>query len=224
MGATKTFNPLGKPIGILAIQGDFAAHGRILEALKVPFRLVKKAEHLVGLAGLILPGGESTTLIKFFDNEKLWEPLAAFAKDHAVFGTCAGAILMAREVENPAQRCLGLMDMTIRRNAFGRQVYSFIRSARCSNEFNATLGMKAASDVPKIEAVFIRAPLILKAGKAVVPLIKLDDSPVLVRQGNYLAATFHPELSADSATVLFVHGYFCQMCFGALPSPLKGCV
>ncbi len=218
---SNTLNHNGKPIGILAIQGDYAAHGRILETLKVPFRLVKKAEQLGGLAGLILPGGESTTLIKFFDNEKLWEPLAAFAKDHAVFGTCAGAILMASEVENPAQRCLGLIDMTIRRNAFGRQVYSFIRSARCSNTFNEALGVTAASDGHKFEAVFIRAPLILKAGKAVVPLITLDDSPVLVRQGNYLAATFHPELSADSETALFVHGYFCQMSFGALPSPLK---
>src|SRR5689334_20769596 len=154
-----------KPIGILAIQGDFAAHQSVLKSLGVPTRLIKKAEELEDLAGLILPGGESTTLLKFLDQESLWEPLRAFAEKQPTLGTCAGAILMASKVENPDQKSLGVLDITVRRNAFGRQVFSFIRHATVSKAFTKVLGPENAPSEGKIEAVFIRAPMILHAGK-----------------------------------------------------------
>jgi 5'-phosphate synthase pdxT subunit len=205
------------PIGILAIQGDYAAHERMLLELGVPTRQIRKAEQLDGLAGLILPGGESTTLLKFLDNEQLWPALQEFAASKPVFGTCAGAILLAAEVENPAQRSLAAMDIAVRRNAFGRQIYSFIRHASLSKPFLQELG-PAAPEEGKIEAVFIRAPLILKTGKKVKTLISLDGSPVLVRQDNLLAATFHPELSREGQGAYLIHRYFCQMALGQMPS------
>lgn len=200
-------------MGVLAIQGDYAAHQHVLQSLGVATRLVKKADQLEHLAGLILPGGESTTLLKFMDGEGLWEPLRLFAARHPVFGTCAGAILLATEVGNPVQRSLGLLDISVRRNAFGRQVFSFIRHASLTREFQNRLGAAAPTDV-KIEAVFIRAPLIVRAGKDVATLITLDDSPVLVQQGNLLAATFHPELSAGSGGGSVIHDYFCRTVYG----------
>lgn len=205
----------GQAIGILAIQGDFEAHGKALAGLGVPFRLVKKAADLKDLAGLILPGGESTTLLKFFEIEKLWEPLQAFAAEHAVFGTCAGAILLAAEVENPPQRSLGLIEMIVRRNAFGRQIYSFIRHAKLGKELAEAPGNQAEVEAASMEAVFIRAPLILKISENVQILASLDGSPILVRQGRYLAATFHPELTDDRR----IHRYFCQMAFQQTQEP-----
>lgn len=205
-----------KPIGILAIQGDYGAHGEVLKQLGVPSMLVKKAEQLERVAGLILPGGESTTLLKFLDGEGLWEPLRSFGASQPMFGTCAGAILMASQVANPAQPSLGLMDIAIQRNAFGRQIFSFIRHAGLSKAFTQACGTAAPSE-GKLETVFIRAPLILRTGKAVETLIALDGSPVLVQEGKLLAATFHPELSTGGDGFL-IHRYFCQLCFGAWPS------
>ena len=152
-----------------------------------------------------------------FRSEGLWEPLRDFAQQHPVFGTCAGAILLAAEVENPAQRSLGLIDISVRRNAFGRQVFSFIRHASLTKSFTAKIA-KAAPAEGKIEAVFIRAPLILRTGKSVETLISLDDSPVLVQQGKTLAATFHPELSNVANSDLLVHRYFCSLVTGQMPS------
>jgi 5'-phosphate synthase pdxT subunit len=183
-------------IGILAIQGDFEAHRKRLEELGAETLLVKTAADLEGLDGLVLPGGESTTHVKLLEEEGLLGPLVEHArKGMAVFGTCAGAILLAKEVKNPTQHSLALMDMTVVRNAYGRQLDSCVISAPA-----------AISDHP-LEMVFIRAPMIERAGEAVEVLARRDGDPVLVRQGRILAATFHPELSADST----VHAYFLKM-------------
>jgi pyridoxal 5'-phosphate synthase pdxT subunit len=183
-------------IGILAIQGDFDAHRKRLEELGAETVLVKTAGDLEGLDGLVLPGGESTTHMKLLAEEGLLAPLQERARaGMAIFGTCAGAILLAKEVKNPAQESLALVDMTVIRNAYGRQLESRVTSAPT-----------AISDRP-LEMVFIRAPVIERAGEGVEILARRDGSPVLVRQGRILAATFHPELSADPA----VHAYFLKM-------------
>ena len=189
-------------IGILAIQGDFQAHSQALARLGVQFRFVRKASEFCGLAGLILPGGESTTLLKFLQEEDLFEPIRQFAQAHPVFGTCAGAILMADKVENPSQPSLELVRMTIRRNAYGRQLASSIQAI--DPEPDLDTGPEARTP---LEAVLIRAPVILEIGLEVRVLARLKGQPVLVRQGLWLAGTFHPELTADSR----VHRYFCQM-------------
>ena len=189
-------------IGILAIQGDFEAHGRALERMGAAFRLVRKAPELCGLAGLILPGGESTTLLKFLQEEDLCEPIRQFAQAHPVFGTCAGAILMADQVENPAQESLGLMRMTVRRNAYGRQLSSSIQSL----DPDPALDEGPEEGTP-LEVVLIRAPVIVEIGPEVEVLARLEGRPVLVRQGLHLAGTFHPELTSDGR----VHRYFCRM-------------
>ena len=189
-------------IGVLGIQGDFQAHRVVLDRLGVPSLLVKKAADLDTLSGLILPGGESTTLLKIIKEEGLWEPLRSFAQSHPVFGTCAGAILMANEVEDPSQPCLQLIHMKVRRNAYGRQIYSFIRHAEAEAEFPPG----ADAEAP-LEAVMIRAPIILETGPEVKVLARLDGKPILVREGSWLAATFHPELTPDTR----IHRYFCRM-------------
>jgi 5'-phosphate synthase pdxT subunit len=173
-------------IGVLAIQGDFAAHSRVLERLGVEAIEVRRANQLSGLDGLIIPGGESTTMLKFLTNENLLEPIRNFAqKGRPVFGTCAGAILLAREAINPPQASLGLLDLTIERNAYGRQLDSHISQAETKLEGGA------------MEAVFIRAPRITSFGLEVEVLATVGDEPVFVRQGNIYAATFHPELTND---------------------------
>jgi len=189
-------------IGILALQGDFQAHGKVLARLGVPVRFVKKASELCGLAGLILPGGESTTCLKLLMEEELFEPIRQFAEVHPVLGTCAGAILMADKVENPPQPSLGLVRMTIRRNAYGRQLSSSIRVLALEPELKT--GPEAGAP---LEAVLIRAPIILQVGAGVLVLARADGQPVLVQEGLRLAATFHPELTSDTR----VHRYFCQM-------------
>ncbi len=184
-------------IGILAIQGDFAAHQKMLERLGVETLEVRRAEELKQVAGLIIPGGESTTMLKFLQEENLWEPLRQFAlSEQPIFGTCAGAILLAREVLNPLQPSLNLLDITVERNSYGRQVDSFIANVNL-----------ARSDTP-IEAVFIRAPQIIAVGDAVEVLATLNNQPVFVRQKNIFAATFHPELTDDES----VHRLFVQAC------------
>jgi len=172
-------------IGVLAIQGDYAAHAEALaEAGAEPVE-VRKAEDLTSIDGLILPGGESTTMLRFFDRMQLFESLREFSSSKPVFGTCAGAILLAREVLNPPQRSLGVLDATVERNAYGRQVDS------------AILTEPTKLDGGPMEMVFIRAPRIARVGDGVEVLASRDGFPVLIRQRDTLAATFHPELSGD---------------------------
>jgi 5'-phosphate synthase pdxT subunit len=185
-----------KPIGVLAIQGDFAMHAKMLERIGAPYMLVKHACQLAEVGGLIMPGGESTTMLKFFSKEGMGRAITEFvAAGQPVFGTCAGAILLAKEVLNPAQERLGLLDITIERNAYGRQVDSSVRQGECPK----------LSPRP-LEMVFIRAPIIRRVGEPVQVLGRCDGLPVLVEQGNVLAATFHPELTEDET----VHRYFIE--------------
>ncbi len=172
-------------IGVLAIQGDYAAHAEALAEAGATAVEVRKREELVDLDGLILPGGESTTILKFLERGNLFDDLKQFCSSRPVFGTCAGAILLAREVRNPAQRSLGLLDAVVERNAYGRQIDSSIL-------FSDT---KLPGD--KLEMVFIRAPRIVETGPDVEVLAERDGTATLVRQGNLMAATFHPELSPD---------------------------
>src|SRR5579875_3715154 len=170
-------------IGVLALQGDFEAHRNAIERAGGQAVEVRTAADLDAVEGLIIPGGESTTMLKLLQIENLFEPVRNFGKTKPIFGTCAGAILLASEVVNPAQESLGLIDATVERNGYGRQVDSRIA--------NIELDGKPA------EAVFIRAPIFRQLGPAARVLATYLDDPVLVEQGRHLAATFHPELSAD---------------------------
>jgi 5'-phosphate synthase pdxT subunit len=182
-------------IGVLAIQGDYAAHAEALtEAGAQPVE-VRKPDELTAVDGLILPGGESTTMLKFLAKRRFFEALEEYCAGHPVFGTCAGAILLAREVQNPPQRSLGLLDAIIERNAYGRQIDSAILTA------------EATLPGGPLEMVFIRAPRIVQTGPGVEVLARRDGSPTLVRQGQVMAATFHPELSRDRR----VHQFFVQI-------------
>lgn len=173
-------------IGVLAVQGDFAAHARVLARIGVEAVELRRAGELDAVAGLILPGGESTTMLKFVEEEALGEAIKSFASSgRPVFATCAGAILVARDVTNPPQPSLGLMDITVARNAYGRQVDSFISAV------DTTLAGGP------LEAVFIRAPKITRVGDEVDILATHGSEPVMVRQRNIVAATFHPELTDD---------------------------
>lgn len=178
-------------IGVLALQGDFAAHAKRLAELGAEAVEVRYAEQFAGVQGLILPGGESTTNLILLDEERLWDPLREFARCKPMLGTCAGAILLASEVTNPPQRCLGSIGMRVERNAYGRQVDSSIRIVDPERNF---VDRTAAGS---LEAVFIRAPIIRSLDPGVEILLRDGDDPVLVEQGPHLAATFHPELTAD---------------------------
>ncbi len=174
-------------IGILAVQGDYEAHAAVLERLGVATVLVRTVEDLEGCAGLILPGGESTTQLQFLEEEGLAERIKRFAGEGgAIFGTCAGVILLARAVKNPPQASLGLLDVTVLRNAYGRQIASEVVSGSC----------KWKSGL--LEMVFIRAPIIERVGPGVELYAEYSGKPVLVQQGRILAATFHPELTDDT--------------------------
>lgn len=176
-------------IGVLAIQGDYAAHAAALaDAGAIPVE-VRKREELDGLDGLIIPGGESSTMLKFLERRNLFDDLKNFCQSNPVFGTCAGAILLAREVRNPSQSSLGVLDAVIERNAYGRQIDSSIL-------FSET---KLPGD--KLEMVFIRAPRIIETGPDVEVLAYREGKPTLVRQGKLMAATFHPELTPDDRRV-----------------------
>ncbi len=179
-------------IGVLALQGDFDAHRRRLEELGAEVVLVKKPEQLDGIAGLVIPGGESSTFLKLL-GEEAFAMLKDFVRVKPTFGTCAGAILLANEVENPKQTGLGALDITIRRNAYGRQVDSSIREGKFLNG--------------PIEMVFIRAPKIERVGEGVEVVATEGRDPVMVRKGKTLAATFHPELSDDTR----IHRYFLDL-------------
>lgn len=178
-------------IGVLALQGDFDAHRRRLEELGAKVVLVKKPEQLDEIDGLVIPGGESGTFLKLLGEEGL-EKLKQFVRLKPTFGTCAGAILLASEVENPKQAGLGAIDIGIRRNAYGRQIDSSIREGKL-------LQVVADDRTSAIEMVFIRAPKIerLGPGVEVIATEGKDNLPVAVRQGSAMAATFHPELSED---------------------------
>ncbi|MCI0349208.1 MAG: pyridoxal 5'-phosphate synthase glutaminase subunit PdxT [Acidobacteriales bacterium] len=173
-------------IGVLALQGDFDAHRRRVEELDANAVLVRKPEELDAVDALIIPGGESTTFLKFLEQDGFLEKLRQFVRTKPTFGTCAGAILLAKEVENPPQQTLGALDIRVRRNAYGRQIESSIRQG------------ETTLDGSPLEMVFIRAPRIEHVGKAVEVLAKASNDPVLVRQGKVMAATFHPELSEDT--------------------------
>jgi 5'-phosphate synthase pdxT subunit len=177
-------------IGVLALQGDFDAHRRRLEELGAEVVLVKKSEQFDEIDGLVIPGGESGTFLKLLGEEG-FEKLKQFVRVKPTFGTCAGAILLAAEVENPKQVGLGAIDIAIRRNAYGRQLDSSIREGKFVTAVNGKL---AASP---LEMVFIRAPKIERVGAAVEIIATEGPDPVAVRQGRAMAATFHPELSDD---------------------------
>jgi 5'-phosphate synthase pdxT subunit len=175
---------MARRVGILAIQGDVEAHAKAVAALGAEAVRVRHAADLEGLDALILPGGESTTIAKGLERLGLYEPLEAFAAaGHPILGTCAGAVLLAREVENHAVRSLGLVDVVAVRNAYGTQVDSF--------------AAVADSKLENLRCVFIRAPQLRRPGADVEVLARVDGWPVFVRQGRVLATTFHPELSGD---------------------------
>jgi 5'-phosphate synthase pdxT subunit len=183
-------------VGILAVQGDFEAHGATLRRLGVEPVFVRSPGDLEGLDAIILPGGESTTQWKFLVEDGLDGALLRLAeRGGAFFGTCAGAILLAREVSHPAQPSLGLADITVIRNAYGRQLASEVRHE----------STKLSSS--PMEMVFIRAPMIERTGPGVDILAKSEAKPVLMRQGQILISTFHPELTSDTT----VHDYFVRM-------------
>src|ERR1700685_4304628 len=184
-------------IGVLAIQGDYDAHADVLHRLGVKHSLVKTPADMDSISGLILPGGESTTHIKILKEEGLLPAIQKFSKDGgAFFGTCAGVILLAREVRSPAQESLGFLDVAVERNGYGRQLASRVHH-----------GMSTLRDEP-IEMVFIRAPIIESVGSNVRVLAQDEGRPVLVEQGRILAATFHPELTRETV----VHQHFLAMC------------
>lgn len=193
-----------KPIGVLALQGDFAAHGRILERIDCPWVEVRKPSQLADVAGLIIPGGESTTLLKLMATCDMEPALREFhAAGKPIFGTCAGVILLAKEVTNPSQHCLGLLDVTVERNSYGRQVDSF----EAQGEYSAN----GHSTARPLEMVFIRAPRISRVGPGVRVLARHDNEPVLVSAPLLLGATFHPEMTSDPT----VHESFVAMCRAA---------
>jgi 5'-phosphate synthase pdxT subunit len=176
-------------IGVLALQGDFEAHRKAVEKAGAEAVEIRKAEELDSIDGLIVPGGESTTMLKLLHAEKLWDKLAAFGRLKPIFGTCAGAILLATKVTSPEQESLGLVDLEVQRNAYGRQIDS--RIVQLQGEPGSGL-----EDHP-VEAVFIRAPVIQSAGPGSKVLLRYQGKPVLVEQGSHMVATFHPELTID---------------------------
>ena len=189
-----------KKVGVLSLQGDFAAHGEALARAGAEPVYVRDPEQLAGIDGLVIPGGESTTMLKLLRFEGWMDQLAEFGRVKPIFGTCAGAILLAKDVSNPAQESLGLMDIGVERNGYGRQVDSRVTSIDPEPDF-------ARRTAPgKLEAVFIRAPIIRRVGNGARVLASYAGDPVLVEQGRHLAATFHPELSADSR----VHELFLE--------------
>jgi 5'-phosphate synthase pdxT subunit len=186
-------------IGVVAIQGDFEAHAKALNRLGATHSFVRRPEDLSSLDGVILPGGESSTHLKVMTEEGLFDALKAFAADGGTFfGTCAGAILLAREVHGPAQASLGLLDVAILRNGYGRQLASDVH-----------MGKTKLRKEP-LEMVFIRAPIIESVGPGIEILAEDAGHPVLVRQGRVMAATFHPELTDDTT----VHEHFLKFTAG----------
>jgi 5'-phosphate synthase pdxT subunit len=185
-------------IGVLALQGDFAKHAEVLRSLGVEVQEVRKPQDLKDCEGLIIPGGESTVMLRQLDFIKMRDELLKFAHQKPLFGTCAGLILMSKHVQAFPLEPLQLLDVTLERNAFGRQIESF--EAFVSLEF-------APKQSQAFPAFFIRAPRIREIGKDVQVLAKLEEEPILVRQGHHLGSSFHPELTSDPQ----VHQYFIEM-------------
>jgi len=181
-----------KTVGVLALQGDFEAHRKALEHAGANVAEVRTAAQLESIDGLIIPGGESTTMLKVLEYEDMFEPLRQFGLHNPIFGTCAGAILIAKSVVNPVQKSLNLMDIEVERNAYGRQLDSRIVRLPMLNS--------------EMEAVFIRAPIIRHTGPGVKVLASYLDQPVFAEEGRHMVATFHPELTQDSR----VHRYFVE--------------
>ena len=202
-------------IGVLALQGDFDAHRRRLEELGAEVLLVKKPEQLDHIDGLIIPGGESGTFLKLL-GEGGFEKLKQFVQSKPTFGTCAGAILLANEVENPSQSGLGALNIRIRRNAYGRQIDSSIREGKFLIMTSAGAHDAALRESP-LEMVFIRAPKIERVGDGVEVIATQGADPVAVRQGRAMAATFHPELSDDTR----VHRAFLDLVQGNKEAPAR---
>lgn len=174
-----------KRIGVLALQGDFEAHRKALTRVGAEAVEVRTPEELSGVQGLVIPGGESTTMLKLLHASGLDQPLREFGETKPIFGTCAGAILVAKRVVNPVQEALGLMDIEVERNAYGRQLDSRI------------VHLKPEFEGGDLEAVFIRAPIIRQVGPGAKVLLAYQGDPVLVEEGRHLVATFHPELGSD---------------------------
>jgi 5'-phosphate synthase pdxT subunit len=174
-----------KTVGVLALQGDFEAHRKAFEKLGARAVEVRTAAEMAACDGLVLPGGESTTMLKLLEREELLDPLRAYGREKPIYGSCAGAILLAHEVAHPAQPSLDLMDIAVERNAYGRQIDS--RIARVPLEGGGEL-----------EAVFIRAPIITRVGEGARVLARYEEKPVWVEQGLHMVTTFHPELTQDS--------------------------
>jgi 5'-phosphate synthase pdxT subunit len=189
-----------KRVGVLALQGDFAAHGAALARAGAEPVYVREREQFRDIDGLVIPGGESTTMLKLLHSDGLMDALAEFGRHKPVFGTCAGAILMATEVWNPAQESLAMMDIAVERNAYGRQIDSRVTVLDPEPEF------QKRTAPGKLEAVFIRAPVIRRVNGGGKVLARYAGNPVLVEQGRHLVATFHPELTADSR----VHALFLE--------------
>ncbi len=190
----KRIDPAG-PVGVLALQGDFHAHAAAVEAAGFRPVEIRRPGEVRRLSALILPGGESTTMLKFLREEGLEEEILAYCRDGGpVLATCAGVILLARRVTGPDQPSLGILDVDLVRNGYGRQVHSSIHRVR------------AEEPLGEVEAVFIRAPRITRVGPGVRVLARLGEDPVLLRQGPIVAATFHPELSRENP----VHAWFLE--------------
>lgn len=182
-------------IGVLALQGAYDAHAAMLRELGATVHLVRRPEQLAGLDGLIIPGGESTTFLKHLERDGFFDALATFVQTRPTFGTCAGCILLAKEVAHPMQKSFGVLNVGVERNAYGRQIDSAILSA------------STALPGGPLEMVFIRAPRVTHVGEEVTVLASRDASPVLVEQNHIMAATFHPELSTDTR----IHRHFLDL-------------
>ncbi|MEO8596162.1 MAG: pyridoxal 5'-phosphate synthase glutaminase subunit PdxT [Candidatus Solibacter sp.] len=188
-----------KKVGVLSLQGDFAAHGAALERAGAQPVYVRERSQFDEIDGLVLPGGESTTMLKLLHYENLADCLVEFGKRKPVFGTCAGAILMAREVRNPAQESFNMMNIVVERNAYGRQVDSRVVELESPE-------LEKRTSPGKLEAVFIRAPIIREVTNGAHVLAEYEGDPVLIEQGPHLVATFHPELTKDDR----VHRLFLE--------------
>lgn len=188
-------------IGVLALQGDFAKHQTMLRLLRIETVLVKKPKDLPGCEGLIIPGGESTTLTKLIHKCNMHDPIREFAEKHPIMGTCAGAIMVASSVDDQRIEPLQLIDISVTRNAYGRQIDSFVTHVDAS--------FLRGSE--RFKAVFIRAPEIRNVGSQVEVLMELHGNPILVQERNVLALTFHPELTSDPR----IHEYFVEYFFTA---------
>jgi 5'-phosphate synthase pdxT subunit len=182
-----------KTVGVLALQGNFEAHRKAMSRAGARTLEVRTSADLAACDGLILPGGESTTMLKQLETESLFEPLRRFAMEKPVFGTCAGAILLAKTVSHPSQRSLGVMDISVERNAYGRQVDSRV--------------VRIPVEDQEIEAVFIRAPIIRRVSAATHVVAAYGGDPVWIEQGRSMVTTFHPELTSDTR----VHRRFLSM-------------